>query len=554
MNFPNITPELLIYLIVAAAVGMILAWLLARWFYTHTHRAETGTLKAALAAAAEDEARLSQEAQEAARRAEHWQGKSEEWQEHYQAAQVQLAALEALNRRLPLLENELENKTAQENHWRETVAQLQTGLAQQEGRLSQMQQLQSEYQRLNDDYAVLQQDYSRLQVTQERLLTQLQQERLAQEEKIALLQEAREGLGLQFKNLANEILEEKAKKFSEHNQSSLNQILTPLHERMQQFGRLVEETHQKDARERITLEVELKKLQELNTRLNHDAIALTQALTGQNNKTQGNWGEMILEKVLENSGLTRGREYIVQAASTHTDEDGRARRLQPDVLVLLPENKQLIIDAKVSLNAYVQYTRAESEEARQAALKAHLNSVRTHLKELSGKRYQDIEGLTSLDYVLMFIPVEPAYLLALQHDESLYQDSFERRIMLVGPSTLLATMRTIAGVWRYQHQNKNAEAIALEGGKLYDKFVGFVNTLESVGKNLAQTQFQYETAMKQLQSGTGNLITRAQKLAKLGVKASKQLDTQKVESAEQWPEQNSLPLDSPESVNSPDLF
>ena len=382
------------------------------------------------------------------------------------------------------------------------------------------------------DYKQLQQDLTDTQIRHQHLHTQVEQERQSHQEKIELLNEARQGLSDQFKNLANTIFEEKSKKFTEHNALSINQLLNPLNERMTQFSHLVQTTYEKEAKERLTLENELKRLQSLNNQLHTDAKALTDALIGTRNKSQGNWGEMILEKVLENSGLTKGREYIVQAAGIQTTEDGSTRRLQPDVLVNLPDNKQIIIDAKMSLTAYVRYTQAQTPEDAERELSAHTSSVRQHIKSLSDKQYSDIEGLITLDFVFMFIPVEPAYLLALQQDNNLFQECFDRRIMLVGPSTLLATLRTVAHLWRNEQQNQNALQIADEGGKLYDKFVGFVTTLESVGKNIEQAQTKYTTAFKQLSEGRGNLVNRAEKLRNLGIKTSKQLNRNLAENAE----------------------
>ena len=387
------------------------------------------------------------------------------------------------------------------------------------------QQLQQRYETARQELAA-----SRLQ--HERVQTQIEQQQQAHAEQIALLNQARQNLGEQFQNLANQILEEKSRRFSEQNRQELDQLLNPLSEKLQGFSQLVQNTYEKEAKERLTLENELKRLQQLNARLHQDAQALTQALTGSRNKSQGNWGEMILEKVLENSGLVKGREYFVQSGGRQTDSNGESRYLQPDVLINLPDNKQIIVDSKVSLTAYVRYTRAESPEAAEAELAAHLASVHQHIKELAAKRYSDIEGLVSLDFVFMFVPVEPAYLLALQQDPELFQTCFDQRIILVGPSTLLATLRTVANIWRHEYQNRHALQIASEGGKLYDKFVGFVETLEKVGKNLQQAQDSYQAAHKQLHSSRGNLVGRVEKLRQMGVKAGKRLDAQLVEQAD----------------------
>ena len=389
----------------------------------------------------------------------------------------------------------------------------------------------AELGRLKTDCAALQKELADARVQNRHLATRIEQEQQAQQEKLALLDEARDALGSRFQNLANQILEEKSRRFSEQNREQLGILLNPLSEKLGGFSQLVQNTYEKEAKERLTLENELKRLQQLNSRLHEDAAALTRALTGSRNKTQGNWGEMILESVLEHSGLAKGREYTVQAASVQTQDDGSTRRLQPDVLVNLPDGKQIIIDSKVSLTAYVRYTQSQSEDEARTHLAEHVQSVRRHIAQLAEKKYSDIDGLKTLDFVFMFIPVEPAYLLALQQDESLFQECFDKRIMPAGPSTLLATLRTVANIWRNEQQNRNALAIAEEGGRLYDKFAGFVETLQSVGKNIEQAQTAYHKALGQLKDGRGNLITRAQKLHKLGVKAGKQIDRNLLEEA-----------------------
>lgn len=395
---------------------------------------------------------------------------------------------------------------------------------------SLLQQQEAEKGRLKQEYAALLEQNHALQVQNERLNTQSEKDRQAAEEKLALLADARQNLSDQFQNLANTILEEKSRRFTEQNHDHLQQLLNPLNERIHGFSELVQQTYEKEAKERLTIENELKRLQTLNTQLHHDAKALTTALTGTQNKTQGNWGEMILESVLENSGLQKGREYIVQASSVRHEADGTQRRLQPDVLINLPDNKQIVIDSKVSLTAYVRYTQSTGAEA-ERELANHVASIRAHIKNLAAKDYTDLEGVKTLDFVFMFVPVEPAYLLALQHDPNLFQECFDKRIMLTGPSTLLATLRTVANIWRNEQQNQNALAIAEAGSKLYDKFVGFVESMDGINKALGQAQSQFQTAYSRLVSGRGNLISSTEKLRKLGIKAGKQLQRDLVEKA-----------------------
>ena len=547
--------HLILTALAAALLSALIVWLLLKNRYQtrqqqqhSAHRDETAALQNSLTErtqqyqfAAQEQAHAEQALAQQQQHARELQNQVQELHSRFAAARQQIEHLQQREQEAGRLKhdfNELQQTFADSqvrNERLHTQIQQERQNHQDTAALisEARQHSEQELGRLKAEHQRLQQSLADEQVRNERLATQIEQERLAHQDKLALLTEARQSLSDQFQNLANTILEEKSKKFSEHNTESINRLLTPLGERMGKFSELVQNTYEKEAKERLTLENELKRLQSLNSQLHTDAKALTQALTGTQNKSQGNWGEMILETVLENSGLAKGREYIVQAGGTRTEEDGSTRRLQPDVLINLPDHKQIIIDSKVSLTAYVRYTQTQDADAAKQALAAHVASIRSHIKSLSLKQYSDIDGVNTLDFVFMFIPVEPAYLLALQHDSSLFQECFDKRIMLVGPSTLLATMRTVANIWRNEQQNQNALTIAEEGGKLYDKFVGFVTTLESVGKNIEQAQNQYQAAYKQLSEGRGNLVTRAEKLRKLGIKASKQLDRQLAEQAAQ---------------------
>ncbi len=358
------------------------------------------------------------------------------------------------------------------------------------------------------------------------LSTQLTQERNQSTEKLALLQGARDELTLQFKTLANDILEEKSKRFSEQNQQSLGQLLDPLKTKLQEFQGKVEQVYVQEGKDRTALAEQVRQLMELNRTVSQEANNLTKALKG-SNKAQGNWGELVLERVLESSGLRKGEEYDVQ--ESHTLADGR--RLQPDVVVHLPEDRHLVIDAKATLIAYEDYANAEDEKHRDAALKRHLDAVRTHIKGLSDKNYQDLYGLKSLDFVLMFIPIEPAFMLAVTHDRELFMDAWNKNVLLVSPSTLLFVVRTVANLWRQEAQNRNAQDIAKRGAELYDKLAGFVEDMESLGNRLSQAQKDYDGAINKLSTGRGNLIRQAEMLKKLGVKPSKSLPTPMVEQA-----------------------
>lgn len=358
------------------------------------------------------------------------------------------------------------------------------------------------------------------------LSTQLTQERNQSTEKLALLQGARDELTLQFKTLANDILEEKSKRFSEQNQQSLGQLLDPLKTKLQEFQGKVEQVYVQEGKDRTALAEQVRQLMELNRTVSQEANNLTKALKG-SNQAQGNWGELVLERVLESSGLRKGEEYDVQ--ESHTLADGR--RLQPDVVVHLPEDRHLVIDAKATLIAYEDYANAEDEKHRDAALKRHLDAVRTHIKGLSDKNYQDLYGLKSLDFVLMFIPIEPAFMLAVTHDRELFMDAWNKNVLLVSPSTLLFVVRTVANLWRQEAQNRNAQDIAKRGAELYDKLAGFVEDMESLGNRLSQAQKDYDGAINKLSTGRGNLIRQAEMLKKLGVKPSKSLPTPMVEQA-----------------------
>jgi len=322
----------------------------------------------------------------------------------------------------------------------------------------------------------------------------------------------------EFENLANKIFEEKSTKFTEQNKEKLSEILNPLKDKISEFERKVEESSKESIKGHSSLKEQLEMLRQMNQQITQEAKNLTEALKGQT-KTQGNWGEFILESILEKSGLVKGREYLVQEAIT--DESGK--RFQPDVIVNLPENKSIVIDSKVSLIAYERFISSENESEKEKALRDHILSIRTHLKNLSAKNYQSLYKLNSLDFVLMFMPIEPAFALAVQQDSSLFNDAFEMNIVIVSPSTLLATLRTIASIWRQENQNRNALEIARQAGALYDKFVNFYNDLIEVGKKLNLAKDSYDEAMKKIHDGRGNLISGVEKMKQLGAKASKSL-------------------------------
>lgn len=343
---------------------------------------------------------------------------------------------------------------------------------------------------------------------------------------VALLLGAKEALTEQFQNLANKIFEERGAKFVAQNQDAMETILKPLREGLGEFKAKVEAVYDKESKERFSLQNEIKRLVELNSKIGEDAVNLTNALKGQS-KTQGNWGELVLERVLEGSGLQKGREYDVQV-SVGLEGGGRA---QPDVIVRLPEGKNIIVDSKVSLTAYDEYCSADTDVQRKEALARHIASVRGHIAGLSGKNYQTLYGVKALDFVLMFMPIEPAFKLAMESDKDLYTDAFQKNIMIVGPWNLLISLKTIASIWRYEYQNRNAQELARQCGALYDKFVGFVADLEDVGKRIDAARGSYDAALSKLSTGKGNLVRQVERIRQLGVKPSKLLPSPLVESA-----------------------
>jgi DNA recombination protein RmuC len=353
---------------------------------------------------------------------------------------------------------------------------------------------------LNSQLSSLQSDYSNLQTN------------------ISELKKNEQQLLEKFENIANKIFEEKTTKFSEQSKTNLQEILDPLKERITEFQSKVEETNKDSISRNAALREQLKSLKDMNQQMSTDAQNLVKALKG-DTKTQGDWGEIQLERILERSGLRKGEEYDIQ--ESFTDESGSRKR--PDVIINLPEEKKIIIDSKVSLVDYERFVSAESDEQSNLHLKSFIGSVKKHVKDLSGKNYQGLFDHGSLDFVLMFVPIEPAFSLAIQYGENLYVEAYDKNIIIVSPTTLLATLRTIANIWKQEYQNQNVIEIAKQSGALYDKFVGFVDDLVDVGSRMDQAKKSYVAAMNKLSDGSGNLVNRAEKIKKLGAKTSKSL-------------------------------
>lgn len=343
----------------------------------------------------------------------------------------------------------------------------------------------------------------------------------------AEVEKLQEKFSKEFEILASKILEEKSVKFTEQNKENLKNILNPLQEKIQTFEKKVEDTHKESIDYHAALRQQILGLKDLNLQMSKDTMNLTKALKG-DSKTQGNWGELVLERVLEKSGLEKDREYFVQ--QSFVNEEGK--RILPDVVIHLPDGKKMVIDSKVSLTAYEQYVNTDDDQEKSQFLKEHVNSLKRHIEQLSEKRYEDIYKIESPDFVLLFIPIEPAFAVALNTDNQLYNKAFEKNIVIVTPTTLLATLRTIDSMWNNEKQQRNAIEIARQAGALYDKFEGFISDLTNVGKKMDEAKTEYRGAMNKLFEGKGNLIVSVEKLKKMGAKSKKSLPQNIIERAE----------------------
>ncbi len=403
---------------------------------------------------------------------------------------------------------------------------LQAEMASLTTKLQRIKELTDERDAARSELASLRAEKNRIASEHAALQSQVVEERKAAADKLKLLEQAEMKMTKEFENLANRIFEEKHERFSKVSKANIETMLTPMREQLTSFRQRVDHVYDQENKERASLLKEIQQLKSLNERIDADALNLTKALKG-DSKLRGNWGEMQLERLLEESGLGKGREYEIQVSL----QDDKGKRLQPDVVIHLPEKKDVVIDSKVSLVAYEQYHGADSDAERQRHIKNHIASLRNHVSGLSAKNYDELIGVNSLDLVIMFVPIEPALLLAFEHEPNLFSEAFNRKILLVSPSTLMATLQIINNIWRYEHQNLNALKIATQAGRLYDQFALFVDALEQVGSQLKKATESYETAHKRLTSGRGNLVGRTEELKKLGAKAKKALDTQLLEAA-----------------------
>ena len=424
----------------------------------------------------------------------------------------QKARLQALLNRIDEQQQQLQEQQLEQVRLQERNANLQQHNQQQQQWLEQARQ----------DAAQQQSEWGQqLQSLQRQLATERearQQEQKHADEKLALLAENKTQLLQEFENLSQKIFEHKQKQFGEQSQKGLESLLNPFKEQLEGLRKKVDDVYVADAKDRSALKTQIEQLHQLNQQMTAEAHALTTALRGEK-KTQGNWGEMVLERVLERSGLRSGEEYVRE--QNLQDDSGKTYR--PDVIVNLPEGKHIVIDSKVSLNAYTDYVNADTDDERVLAARRHCDAVRNHIRTLSDKAYQALPDLNAPDFVFLFMPVEPAFMLAFQQDEQLFNDAFERRIVVVTPTTLLATLRTVASLWTLERRNRSTEKLAEQAAKVYDKLVSVVERFEKVGTQLNTVQKTYDDAWNAMKSGRGNLLSQSEKFLQLGVRVKKEL-------------------------------
>ncbi len=416
-------------------------------------------------------------------------------------------------------------------HWRQQATSGEHRLAsvtsQGESQAHRISQLEQELGEHKHRYEALTQELHGARIKLREYEVTLEEERRATDEKLTLLERNRDALKQEFENLANKIFDQKSERFSQQTRTSLDTLLNPFRDQLQDFRKRVEDVYTVETKDRQALRSEIKSLQALNMQITEEAANLTRALKG-DKKIQGNWGEVILERVLERSGLRKGIEYDTQGSY----RDGAGQLLRPDVIVHLPDKRHLVVDSKVSLAAYQQWVSEENEELKAVALKSHVDAVRNHIRSLSEKDYSQLSGLHSPDFVFLFMPIEPAFVAAFQQDEKLFSEAFEHKIIVVTPTTLLATLRTIENIWRYERQSQNARLIADRAGAVYDKLRVFVEAMEKMGTQLQTVQGTYDNAMNILTRGRGNLIAQANRFVELGVRVKKELPKAVMDQAE----------------------
>ena len=409
-------------------------------------------------------------------------------------------------------ENEISLLKDEYEKQKERAYELNNQKATLEERVRGLEQKSAKFEQLLDEYTHAQSRIVQLETT-------LDKERQMSIEKLRLLEENKEHMKLEFKELADKILTSNSEKFSTQNKDTLTKMITPIKEQFDAFKKQIDDVYIKEAKDRSMLQSEIKAIKEINHQMSLDAKNLTRALKGESKK-QGIWGEMILESVLENSGLREGHEYEREVSLMH---EGDGSRFRPDVIVHLPDTREIIIDAKTSLTAYEQYINENDEEHKTRFASLHVSSMKKHVDELSAKDYTKLKGVETLDFIFMFVPIESALLMAMEYDPTLFDYAFKKRVVLVGPTTLMVSLRAVENTWKYEHQQRNAQEIAKRAGLLFDKFVGFVESVEKLGKQIETVQRTYNETYNKLHMGSGSITTQFQKLEKLGAAASKSI-------------------------------
>ncbi|MFL1483485.1 DNA recombination protein RmuC [Marinobacter sp. LN3S78] len=465
---------------------------------------------------------------------------------HRHENELRQQRLEQVTDHADSLEARVRELDERNEHWRTQASTLEQRVAtleaEKQAEHSRAEGIAQERDQLQSRREELARELESVRVTLRERDVTLEEERRSTTEKLELLERNREALKQEFENLANRIFEQKSERFSQQTRTSLDNLLNPFRDQIQDFRKRVEDVYTSETKDRQALRSEIKSLQDLNRQITEEAANLTRALKG-DKKIQGNWGELILERVLEKSGLRKGVEYDTQGS--YRDADGQL--LRPDVVVHLPDRRNLIVDSKVSLVAYQQWVTEEDEGEKENHLRAHVDAVRQHIRGLSEKDYSQLHGLHSPDFVLLFMPIEPAFVAAFQYDENLFAEAFEKKIIVVTPTTLLATLRTIENIWRYERQSQNARKIADRASAVYDKLRVFVEAMEKMGGQLQTVQTTYDGAMNTLTRGRGNLISQASKFVELGVRVKKELPRTITDQAEAGGENDvddGLPLDA----------
>lgn len=440
---------------------------------------------------------------------------------HEQQSQIRLSELQ---QELEYAQQNIDNLKNEISLYQSRIEEKGQQLGMAQAQASRVSELENQIVERERKQMEVQLALSKSHAIQQTMTAQFQAEQKALQEKVITLEAAETRLKTQFEHLAHKIFEDRSDKMQQQNANQLDGILAPLKQQLEGFRQQIRESYQTEQSERITLKTQLEQLQQLNLKMSQDAINLTKALKG-DNKQQGNWGEVVLSRVLQESGLREGHEYSTQANL----KSDAGKSFKPDVIVHLPDNKDVVIDAKMSLLAYEKFFNSDDEATKLIALKDHVSSIRNHIKGLSQKDYHQLHGLKSLDYVLMFIPVEPAFLTAIQEDPSLVSFAMEQNIMLVSPTNLLVALRTIHNIWRYEYQNQHAQLIAKQAGKIYDKLCGYVDDMDKLGRNLDNANKSYLSAMNKLSQGKGNLIRQAHQMQQLGINNTKKLNKDFIE-------------------------